>query len=87
MGKSVGQDGEAEPFRESSVQVGRSMNTTQSQLLAIVGQRYPHLDVNRQTALAHAALRAMAEPQWARLRITPLMAVKLASHRSKRKIF
>jgi hypothetical protein len=59
--------------------------TTQAELLTLVAQRYPHLDVSVQARLADSALRIMAEPQWVRLHITPMRAVKLASLRSKKR--
>lgn len=60
---------------------------TQAELLTIVSHRYPHLDAAKQAALVHSAVRVLAEPQWVRIPITPTMAVKMASHRSKRKSF
>ena len=60
---------------------------THNELLVVVGQRYPHLDAEKQSSLANAALRVLAEPQWAHTRITPLRAVKIASTRTKKTSF
>ena len=59
------------------------MTLTHAKLLTIVSQRYPHLDADAQSSIASAAILVMSEPHWVRVRITPLMAVKLASQRSK----
>ena len=58
-----------------------------SEIMALVAQRYPKLDAQKQTSLANAALRVLAEPQWVKLEIAPMMAVKIASARSKRTHF
>lgn len=60
---------------------------TQAEILILVKNRYPKLSEADQDHMATVALRVMAEPQWARLNIKPLTAVKLASSRSRRKSF
>jgi hypothetical protein len=43
------------------------------------------LEAAKQVEVTNAATHVMTEPHWMKLGITPLMAVKIASHRSKRK--
>ena len=56
---------------------------TQAQLIAIVHQRYPALDLADQTKIANAALLVLSEVHWVRLKVTPLAAVKIAYSRVK----
>jgi hypothetical protein len=58
--------------------------TTHDEMLFLVRQRYPNLEAGQQARVATMALAVMEEPHWAKLNITPLTAVKLASHRFKR---
>ena len=54
---------------------------TEAELLVLVKERYPTLDTAIQDRVARAATHVMAEPHWARLRIKPIEAVKIASMR------
>jgi len=62
--------------------------TTQADLLVLVQNRYPKLDSSAQNSIASMALHIMSEPQWVKMHIHPMVAVKMASHRiSHRKSF